>query len=213
MITATLVGSFIDAMVNDILPKRGITFNTNNTGISMEPTIKAGALFVMDEQFPFSDLKVGDIITFRPPTDFGNTRDYYNNTSRQIEVRGIIIQPGESVHIPQRAKDEGIEYKDDYNVLHRIVDIRPADAEHDLAFFTQGDNSEHMDTTVVMKSGYIGKVIWHANNGRKIYDRFNLMWIGIILFGALLFVPGSLIPQYLDEKREKESGKNQEAIK
>ena len=39
------------------------------------------------------------------------------------------------------------------------------------------------------------------------------MWIGIILFGALLFVPGSLIPQYLDEKREKESGKNQEAIK
>ena len=54
MITATLVGSFIDAMVNDILPKRGITFNTNNTGISMEPTMKAGALFVMDEQFPFS---------------------------------------------------------------------------------------------------------------------------------------------------------------
>ena len=55
-----------------------------------------------------------------------------------------------------------------------------------------------------MKSGYIGKVIWHSDDARKIYDRFDLIWVGVILFGALLFVPGSLIPQYLDEKREKE---------
>ena len=48
-----------------ILPAYGIQLTVNTTGTSMNPTIKEGCLAIYDENYPFEDVKVGDIICFK----------------------------------------------------------------------------------------------------------------------------------------------------
>lgn len=48
-----------------ILPAYGIQLTVNTTGTSMNPTIKEGCLAICDENYPFEDVQVGDIICFK----------------------------------------------------------------------------------------------------------------------------------------------------
>ena len=71
-------------------------------------------------------------------------------------------------------------------MIHRIVDVRPADADHDLAYWTQGDNSSAVDNRVVMESGFDGKVIWYANGLGPVYDL-------LFLLGAVMLLVSHMI--------------------
>jgi len=69
------------------------------------------------------------------------------------------------------------------------VDVRPADAEHDLAYWTQGDNSGFIDNRVVMESGFDSKVIWYANGLGAIYDYQTLkLALPLFLLGSIMLL-------------------------
>ena len=69
------------------------------------------------------------------------------------------------------------------------MDVRPADAEHDLAYWTQGDNSSFIDNRVVMESGFDEKVIWYANGLGAIYDLLTLkLALPLFLLGSVMLI-------------------------
>ena len=79
-------------------------------------------------------------------------------------------------------------------MIHRIVDVRPADADHDLAYWTQGDNSSAVDNRVVMESGFDGKVIWYANGLGPVYDLLTLkLALPLFLLGAVMLLVSHMI--------------------
>ena len=171
-----------------ILPLFGLRVKTENYGTSMEPALKERALFILDEGIPFSDLQVGDIIAFRERTDAGQRYGFHNGTPYPKEYHGVIVQPGETVQNPPQARDEGITYTD-RGIIHRIVDVRSDDADHDLAYWTQGDNSSAVDNRVVMESGFDGKVIWYANGLGPVYDLLTLrLALPLFLLGAVMLL-------------------------
>jgi len=48
-----------------ILPAYGIQLSLNTTGISMNLTMKKDCLVIYDENYPFEDVQIGDIICFK----------------------------------------------------------------------------------------------------------------------------------------------------
>ena len=193
VLSISLLLSLLLTVEARILPLFGLRIRTSNYGISMEPTLKERALFILDEGIPFSDLQIGDIIAFKERTDAGQRYGFHNGTSQPKEYRGVIVQPGESVQNPPQARDEGITYTEKH-IIHRIVDIRPADENHDIAYWTQGDNSSFIDNRVVMESGFEGKVIWYANGLGPIYDFLTLkLALPLLVIGTVKFLVSCVI--------------------
>ena len=177
-----LVLSAFVILKQDILPARGIQLTVNTTGTSMEPTIKEGCLAICDENVPFEDIQVGDIICFQErssimsgstsavvtftlpgsasstpaPTDenVGATSDPAVNAADSEDV-----DAADDTDVGDKFEDTDIRYTE-HTVMHRVVEINELG---DRALFTEGDGNGYRDQLPVMKSGYIGKYIFHMN--------------------------------------------------
>lgn len=178
-----VLSAFVILKLN-ILPARGIQLTVNTTGTSMEPTIKEGCLAICDENVPFEDIQVGDIICFRErssimsgsasavvtftlaPTDsdssspapteedVGATSDPAVNAADSEEV-----DAADDTDVGEKFEDTDIRYTGN-TVMHRVVEINE---NSDRALITEGDGNGYRDQLPVMKSGYIGKYIFHMN--------------------------------------------------
>ena len=143
----------------------------------MEPTIKEGCLAICDENVPFEDIQVGDIILFKErssimsgsassvvtftlapadsdtstpaPVDASSTEEEVDAPSGEID----------DTDVGEKFEDTDIRYTGN-TVMHRVVEINE---QADRALFTEGDGNGYRDQLPVMKSGYIGKYIFHMN--------------------------------------------------
>ena len=192
-----------------ILSSHGVILNFSNYGHSMDPTIKGNALCAFDTRFPFDELQPGDIISFkeRPehhmasasitmhiskaPENAPSTTPDSDKSPESDFSDAKTVSSAENAYDEHTAyKDENIAYLDNRAVLHRIVAINTV---ADRALITKGDGNEQIDGVPVLKSGYIGKMLWHVDyigEGVKVlYENFGLIaGITILLsvFTALL---------------------------
>ena len=166
-------------IVEAILSSHGIILNFSNYGHSMDPTIKGNALVVIDTRFPFDELQPGDIISFkeRPehhmasasitihiskaPENAPSTTPGSDKSPESDSSDAKTVSSAENASDEHRAyHDENINYLPNRAVLHRIVAINTV---ADRALITKGDGNEQIDGVPVLKSGYIGKMLWHVN--------------------------------------------------
>ena len=165
-----------------ILPAFGYCIgSTTNTG-SMQPLMMGETLLVMETNVDFDELEVGDIISYRERVDA-------NWASSSFVVRNYPVgskPPKEEPEPELKYKDEGIQYKPDESIVHRIVEI--IDGQGDRAIICKGDNNPVDDPGVVMESAFIGRVIWS-----KSYIGAAFRWIykdhGVLWIGAAVFIP------------------------
>ena len=176
---AVFVISILAAVAIGIIPSvSGMKYVYTLSGDSMYPTIQDNAIVILEEK-PFDELQVGDIILFR----------HRANTDWEISILDEDMASGVAYKSfdltgdspDESYKDEGISYKDGYYTLHRIVEIKEADASGDRALFTRGDNNPGNDLKTVMESGYVSKVAWHLNYVeafmRLMFDYKGLYWL------------------------------------
>ena len=136
-------------------------------GNSMDPTITNDAVVVWVDpaKAPFDELKVGDIIAFQERADINTATSGIVFRIHPAEDGGhstLTIENNDAGSVDDR--DGNIEYVPGENIMHRIVEIREPDSEHDRALTTRGDNNPVNDSKLVLESGYVGKVVWHANH-------------------------------------------------
>ena len=196
-------------IIEAILSSHGVILNFSNYGHSMDPTIKGNALCAFDTRFPFDELQPGDINSFkeRPehhmasasitmhiskaPENAPSTTPGSDKSPESDFSDSKTVSSAENAYDEHRAyHDENINYLPNRAVLHRIVAINTV---ADRALITKGDGNEQIDGVPVLKSGYIGKMLWHVDyigEGVKIlYENFGLIaGITILLsvFTALL---------------------------
>ena len=184
-------------IIEAILSSHGIILNFSNYGHSMDPTIKGNALVVIDTRFPFDELQPGDIISFkeRPehhmasasitmhiskaPENAPSTTPGSDKSPESDFSDSKTVSSAENAYDEHRAyHDENINYLPNRAVLHRIVAINTV---ADRALITKGDGNEQIDGVPVLKSGYIGKMLWHIDyigEGVKIlYENFTLIML------------------------------------
>ena len=175
-----LVLSAFVILKQDILPVRGIQLTVNTTGTSMEPTIKEGCLAICDENVPFEDIQVGDIICFRERSSImsGSTSavvtftlgyavsDSSESSSTPAPIEEEVdaadsedVDAADDTDVGEKFEDTDIRYTGN-TVMHRVVEINKLGGR---ALFTEGDGNGYRDQLPVMKSGYIGKYIFHMN--------------------------------------------------
>ena len=165
-----------------IFPANGYRSSTTAGTNSMYPVLIGKSLIIENKNIPFEDLKVGDIITYREPVDWGS------NVFRTEKKTVKIWKKGEPEPTPTPTplyKDEGIEYKAEY-IVHRIVEV--IDGQGDRALICKGDNNPENDPFPVMKSGYIGKVVWFSSELGPVFNavyRGHIILVPMAVFGIL----------------------------
>jgi hypothetical protein len=121
-----LILSAFVILKQDILPACGIQLTVNTTGTSMEPTIKEGCLAICDENVPFEDIQVEDIICFRErssimsgsastvvtftlvPTDSSDSAPVdASSTEKEVDISS---SEGISTDVGEEFKDTDIRY-------------------------------------------------------------------------------------------------------
>ena len=122
-----------------ILPAYGIQLTVKTTGTTMNPTIKEGCLAIYDENYPFEDVQVGDIICFkeRPFILAGSASSTITFTlgdadtapsstvpSSSEEDVDVVTSSGEDVGTAETTgyHDTNIQYNEGL-VMHRVVEI------------------------------------------------------------------------------------------
>ena len=114
----------------------GYTASCNSNTHSMEPTVDFTSLSFFDENYPFDDIVVGDIISFTNP-------------------------PAIEMTAPNGSTAYGYSFGNDdpdMQVSHRVISIEYDDAGK--YFVTKGDNNDGQDLGRVHEKYYDGKLIW-----------------------------------------------------
>ena len=185
-----ILSAFVILKLN-ILPARGIQLTVNTTGTSIEPTIKEGCLAICDENVPFEDIQVGDIICFRErssimsgsasamvtftlaPTDSASptpapvdaSREDADVENTEAENPTVDISSSEGVDATDAEDtDEGFVDTDIRYTGNTVMHrVVEINENSDRALITEGDGNGYRDQLPVMKSGYIGKYIFYMN--------------------------------------------------
>ena len=176
----------------------------SSTGTSMYPVMSYYTLTIGNETVPFEDLKVGDIIVYRERVGSHFSPNQYRSpwgkTDEPESTPVPTTSPAPTTSPTPLYKDEGIEYKPRDSIVHRIIEV--IDGPGDRALICQGDNNPKADPFPVMKSGYIGKVVWFSNELGPVFNavyRSPLMLVPIAAF-AILGV--CLIRMLMKEEKE-----------
>ena len=156
-----------------ILVFRAFGYSVNSsTGTSMYPAMSYYTLTIRNETVPFEKLKVGDIIVYRERVGSHFSHNQYRSpwgkTDEPEPTPVPTASPAPTASPTPLYKDEGIEYKSRDCLVHRIVEV--IDGPGDRALICQGDNNPKADSFPVMKSGYIGKVVWFSNELGPAFD-------------------------------------------
>lgn len=166
-----------------ILPAFGYRISCTTDSPSMQPLMVGETLLLEDTRVKFEDLEVGDIISYRERADVGD-----NVASHSFVIRnyapGSKLPEEEKIEEPKTYKDEGIQYKPDINIVHRVVEI--IDGQGDRAVICKGDNNPVNDPKVVMASALNGKVIWSKSYigaaFRWLYKDGSVLWLMAAVF-------------------------------
>ena len=178
----------------------------------MYPVLIGKSLIIENKTIPFEDLKVGDIITYREPVDWDS------NVYRTIKKTVEIWKKGEPEPTPTHAltasptplyKDEGIEYKAEY-IVHRIVEV--IDGQGDRALICKGDNNPENDPFPVMKSGYIGKVVWFSSELGPVFNAVYRGHIILVPMAAFAILGVCLVRMMTKEEKEEEKEEKQKKV-
>ena len=184
-----------------ILPAFGYRISSTTDSPSMQPLMMGETLLLEDTKIGFDELEVGDIISYRERVDAN-----WAATTFKLQNYKIGGEPPEEIEAP-KYKDEGIQYKPDINIVHRVVEI--IDGQGDRAVICKGDNNPVNDPGVVMASALVGKVIWSKSYigaaYRWIYKDRGALWIGaailiplcvwlLVLFLSIRSLPSSSKP-------------------
>ena len=158
-----------------ILPLFGYSITSTVDSPSMNPLMMGETLLLEDTRIGFEDLEVGDIISYRERVDADD-----NRATATFKIRNYPAgsrPPAEETE--QKYKDEGIQYKPDKNIVHRVVEI--IDGQGDRAIICKGDNNPVNDSGVVMASALVGKVIWSKSYigaaYRWLYKDGSVLWL------------------------------------
>lgn len=171
--------------VNSLTSAFGFSFVHFVHGDSMLPTMDENT-WVVSKKVPFSELQVGDIITFRERKDsvFGKTAEISSNLSMTPKEERTEEKVNEVIKAAEEPPKE-IEYTDD-TIMHRIVAIS------EEGIITQGDNNNAPDHFPVVESGYLAKTVfflryvaWPMVMMRKYY-----LWVigAAVLLGIVAFI-------------------------
>ena len=171
-----------------IFPATGYMITTTTESPSMAPVMKGNTLIFESKNFPFEDLKVGDIITYRKPRGWDIHISQSSVQTSNYRKKGAPEPTPSPVPTPSPTpfyKDEGIEYKAGY-IVHRIVEV--IDGQGDRALICKGDNNPENDSYPVMKSGYYAKVIWFSNELGPVFHAVyegHIILVPMAVFGIL----------------------------
>ena len=190
-------------ITNRILPAHGLYFNTNNSAMSMYPTLRSGALLLcaQDSAAPFEELKVGDIVVCmrrmsKTKMEFIVTDDGVIG-SYTIDLAA----PDKDDRNAYYTEDKDAVYDPNKSYVHRIIQINEVG---DRVIFTQGDNNPGEDYKAVFKGGYIAKVIWYMNGAGPIFGFLFESVFGLLIFYImtciLIFYTVFLMPERLLDK-------------
>ena len=169
-----------------VLPSKGLYVNTNNSGMSMYPTLKSGALLLCAKPSaaPFEKLETGDIVVCMRRTS--QTGMNFVITDNGIVGSGsFTITPGYAGKDDRDAyykEDENAVYDPNQIYVHRIVEVNEVG---DRVLFTRGDNNPDEDSPAVYKGGYESKVIWYMNGAGWIFWFMFESCIGLLIFAVL----------------------------
>lgn len=190
-----------------ILPTYGIQLTVNTTGTSMNPTIKEGCLAICDENYPFEDVQVGDIICFkeREPVLYGSSSAVmafkkapgYGDPSAtpssesSTEPSSVSSPSGDVENDENTAGEETAEDEENKEIvytggitMHRVVEIK------DGALITEGDGNGYRDQLPVLPSGFIGKYIFHMNYIGWPLRILTNKWVFAVLGIFMIFLMG-----------------------
>ena len=185
-----------------ILVFRAFGYPVNSsTGTSMYPAMSYYALTIRNETVPFEKLKVGDIIVYRERVGSHFSHNQYRSPWWKINDPVPTASPAPTTSPAPLYKDEGIEYKPRDCLVHRIIEV--IDGPGDRALICQGDNNPKADPFPVMKSGYIGKVVWYSNELGPVFNAVYgspLMLVPMAVLGILGYMLIRTLPK--EEKEE-----------
>ena len=150
-----------------ILPANGYIINTTKGTNSMYPVLIGKSLIIENKNIPFEDLKVGDIITYWERVDWDSNVFRTEKKTVKIWKKGE-PEPTSTPAPTALYKDGEIEYREKEFIVHRIVEV--IDGQGDRALICKGDNNPENDPFPVMKSGYIGKVVWFSSELGPAFD-------------------------------------------
>ena len=163
-----------------ILPLFGYSITSTVDSPSMNPLMMGETLLLEDTRIGFEDLEVGDIISYRERVDADD-----NRATATFKIRNYPAGSRPPAEEPEpKYKDEGIQYKPDKNIVHRVVEI--IDGQGDRAIVCRGDNNPVNDPKVVMASALNGKVIWSKSYigaaFRWLYKDGSVLWLMAAVF-------------------------------
>ena len=163
-----------------ILPLFGYSITSTVDSPSMNPLMMGETLLLEDTRIGFEDLEVGDIISYRERVDADD-----NRATATFKIRNYPAGSKPPAEEPEpKYKDEGIQYKPDINIVHRVVEI--IDGQGDRAIICKGDNNPVNDPKVVMASALNGKVIWSKSYigvaYRWLYKDGSVLWLMAAVF-------------------------------
>ena len=163
-----------------ILPLFGYSITSTVDSPSMNPLMMGETLLLEDTRIGFEDLEVGDIISYRERVDADD-----NRATATFKIRNYPAGSRPPAEEPEpKYKEEGIQYKPDKNIVHRVVEI--IDGQGDRAIVCRGDNNPVNDPKVVMASAFNGKVIWSKSYigaaYRWLYKDGSVLWLMAAVF-------------------------------
>lgn len=163
-----------------ILPMFGYTITSTVDSPSMNPLMMGETLLLEDTRIGFDELVVGDIISYRERVDADD-----NRATATFKIQNYPAGSEAPTEEPEpKYRDEGIQYKPDKNIVHRVVEI--IDGQGDRAIICKGDNNPVNDPKVVMASAFNGKVIWSksylGSAYRWLYKDGGALWIAAVVF-------------------------------
>ena len=173
-----------------ILPANGYIINTTKGTNSMYPVLIGKSLIIENKNIPFEDLKVGDIITY-----WERVGPYFFQ-SHYRSPWGKTDEPEPTPTPAPLYKDEGIDYSPRDSIVHRIIEV--IDGPGDRALICQGDNNPKANPFPVMKSGYIGKVVWFSNELGPVFNalyRGHIILVPIAAFAIVAYILFRTLPK------------------
>ncbi|MBQ9009228.1 MAG: hypothetical protein IJ088_07875 [Clostridia bacterium] len=203
----TLLFSILILLNRHLFPSLGFSVEVNHTGESMLPTLNSTALSITDLDFPFEELKVGDIISFRRRRLFAVVSQTSNSTKKgeAVTEEELTEEAAGKVDVVEDQKAEEPKEEREIQYIskiteHRIVEETVENGEK--AFITRGDNNDGPDLYPVVKSGFIGKNVFFVNGLGLL---FKIVYVGLLLVSAVtgVLVIKNLIAEVRKEEAEK----------
>lgn len=133
----------------------GLNFFFGVSGLSMNPTIRDGAMVAWNEK-PFEEVKVGDIIVFRRRAELGGNIVLTPST----ESKNGFWQT-QTFTLFGEADDENPVYSYGQAIVHRVIEIVDDNGTRKLR--TRGDGNDADDKYTVLSDGYAGTVVLYLN--------------------------------------------------